>query len=154
MLSKAELPSSVRENLTHLAKRIDDVANAANASARMLIYMNHADMLNLDPEIHKKMLEMARITVEAVKKLNSMVNKLINAEEGEIKKLGDEVNTLEHKCDELRFGINRILVSNTPNINPFSAIEIHSCISSLEAISDNAEDVADYIIMLTVAKRT
>ena len=154
MLSKAELTSIIRENLIHLANRIDNIANATNASARILIYMNHNDYLRLDEQIHKNIIEMARISVEAVKKLNFMVNKLLTAEEAEIQKLGEEVNILEHKCDEIHFAINRILVSNNFDINPFSAIEIHDCILQLETISDNAEDVADYIIMLTVAKRT
>ncbi|MFX1302647.1 MAG: DUF47 domain-containing protein [Promethearchaeota archaeon] len=154
MLSKAELSTTIRENLIHLTQRIDDIANAANAGARIFIYMNHADFLKLDEEVHKKFLEMARISVDSVKKVNIMVNKLLTATEEEIYQLGEEINMLEHKCDELRHGINRILVSNNPNINPFSAIEIHNCISTLEAVSDNAEDVADYIIMLTVAKKT
>jgi predicted phosphate transport protein (TIGR00153 family) len=154
MLSKADLPATIRENLMHLAKRIDDIANATNAGARILIYMNHADFLKLEGEVHLKILEMARISVDAVKKLNLMVNTLLKAKEAETYKLGEEVNSLEHKCDELRFGINRILVSNSFAINPFSAIEIHSFISALEAVSDNAEEVADYIIMLMVAKRT
>jgi predicted phosphate transport protein (TIGR00153 family) len=154
MLSKAELTPIIRENLTHLVKRIDDVANAANASARIFIYMNHTDFLNLDDEVHKKLLEMARTSVDTVKKLNLMVNKLLSSEEEEVQNLGEEVNNLEHKCDELHFAINRILVHNNPNINPFSAIEIHNCIVEIENISDNAEDVADYIIMLTVSKRS
>ncbi|MFX0012199.1 MAG: DUF47 domain-containing protein [Candidatus Hermodarchaeota archaeon] len=153
MLSKAELTPRIRENLTHLVKRIDDVANAANASARILIYMNHTDFLSLDNEVHVKTLEMAKKSVEAVKLLNLMVNDLMAAKEEEIPKLGEEVNNLEHQCDELHFAINRLLVSNNPNINPFSAIEIHDCIFELENVSDNAEDVADYIIMLTISKR-
>jgi predicted phosphate transport protein (TIGR00153 family) len=154
MLSQAELTPTIRVNLTHLVKRIDDVANAANASSRILIYMNHADFLKLDKEVHAKILEMAEISVETVKLINQMVNDLMAAKEEEIQKLGEDVNTLEHKCDELHFAINRILVSNHPDINPFSAIEIHNCIYELENISDNAEDVADYIIMLTISKRT
>lgn len=154
MLSKAELSSIIRENLIHLAKRIDDIANATNASARILIYMNQTDFMKLDEEVHKKILDMAHISVEAVKKLNIMVNALMSGNGAEIQKLGAEVNALEHQVDELRFAVNRILVSNTHSINPFSAIEIHNCIGALESISDNAEDVADYIIMLTVAKRT
>ncbi|MFX1326887.1 MAG: DUF47 domain-containing protein [Promethearchaeota archaeon] len=154
MLSKAELTSTIRENLIHLTQRIDDIANATNAGARIMIYMNHIDFLKLDEEVHKKCIEMVKISVDAVKKVNLMVNKLMTAEEKQIKILGVDVNVLEHKCDELRFAINRILVGNTLDINPFSAIEIHNFISILETISDNAEDVADYIIMLTVAKRT
>ncbi len=154
MISKAEISITIRENLVHLTQRIDDIANATNACARILLYMNHSDFLNLEKEVHSKLLEIVRITVEAVKKVNKMVNEILKIGEAEIQKLGEEVNILEHKCDELRFDINKILVSNHPDINPFSAIEIHNFISIIEAISDNAEDVADYIIMLTVAKRT
>ncbi|MHA1195978.1 MAG: DUF47 domain-containing protein [Promethearchaeota archaeon] len=154
MLSKAELSSTIRENFMHLAKRIDDIANAANASARILIYLNHADFFKLDAEIKNRILEMTRVSVESVKKLNLMVDKLMHAEEVEIQKLGEDVNSLEHKCDELHFAINRMLIENNIDVNPFSAIEIYNSISLIEVISDNAEDVADYIIMLTVAKRT
>jgi predicted phosphate transport protein (TIGR00153 family) len=154
MLSMAELTSTIRENLTHLAKRIDDIANAANAGARILIYMDHSIFLKLDESILQKGLELARTSVETVKKLNLMVNSLISAEEAEINRLNEEVNLLEHKCDEIHFSINRALLSNHLDINPFTAIEIHDCFLLMETISDNAEDVADYIIMLTVAKRT
>ncbi len=154
MISKAELPSKIRENLMHLVERIDDIANAANASARIFIYMNHADFFSLYKDVHENILKMARISVEAVKKVNFMVNSLLSVEKSEIHDIGEEVNLLEHKCDELQFKINRILVSDHPNINPFSAIEIYNCISIIEAITDNAEDVADYIIMLMASKKS
>jgi len=153
MLSKAELSNTIRENLIHLTQKIDDVANAANASARILIYINHSEFLKLDEEIHKKIIEMTRISIEAVKKLSKMVNSLLSAEESEIRDLGREVNILEHQCDEIHFAINRMLISNNPSVNPFLAIEIYNSISLIEVISDNAEDVADYIIMLILAKR-
>jgi len=154
MLTQAELTSTIRENLMHLVKRIDDIANAANASARILISMNHNDFFSLDEQVHQNMTDMARLSVDAGKKIFQMVEHLIKAEEEEITILGEEVNAMEHKCDEKRYAINRLLVSNGAEMNPFSAIIIHNCISALEAISDNCEEVADYIIMLTVAKRT
>ncbi len=151
-ISKVELPSKIRENLMHLVKRIDDIANAANASARIFIYMNHNDFFNLDEDIHQKILEMIRISVETVIKVKYMVNKLLIAEETELQEIGEKVSELEHKCDELQFKINRMLVSDHPDINPFSAIEIYNSISIIEVITDNAEDVADYIIMLILSK--
>lgn len=154
MLSKAELPSKIRENLMRLVKRIDDIANAANASSRILISMNHKDFMDIGEDIHSNILDISKISVEAVKKVNLMVNELLKAEEERIQQLGEEVNILEHQIDEKHYAINRSLVSNNLDINPFSAIVIHNCISAMEAISDNAEDVADYIIMLTVAKKT
>jgi predicted phosphate transport protein (TIGR00153 family) len=153
MLSQAELPSKIRENLMHLVKRIDDIANAANASSRILISMNHKDFMDLGDDVHKNIMDISKISVDSVKKINLMVNELLKADQTKIQQLGKEVNILEHQCDEKHYSISRSLVSNNQNINPFSAIVIHNCISAMEAISDNAEDVADYIIMLTVAKR-
>ena len=153
MISQAELPSKIRENLMHLVKRIDDIANAANACSRILISMNHKDFLDLGEDIHSSILDISKISVEAVKKVNLMVNELLKADEEKIQQLGEDVNILEHQCDEKHYAISRSLVSNNFDINPFSAIVIHNCISTMEAISDNAEDVADYIIMLTLAKR-
>jgi predicted phosphate transport protein (TIGR00153 family) len=153
MLSKAELPTRVHENLNNLVKKIDDIANSTNDSARILIYMDQAAFQKLENEVHQKMLDIVRISVTAVKKLNLMVNKLVSSEDAEIQKLGEEVNRIEHQCDELHFAINRLLVSNNPIENAFTAIEIYNCFNALETITDNAEDVADYIIMLTTAKR-
>jgi len=154
MLSKAELTPVIRENLTHLVKRIDDVANAANASARILTYMNYKDFFKLDDSVLKNILKMSEVSVQCVKKLNIMVNMLITTEHKEIQKIGEEINILEHKIDELHFLVNKNLVSKHPDINPFSAIMIHNCINAMEAISDNSEEVADYIIMLTIAKKS
>lgn len=154
MLSQAKLVAIVRENLMHLVHRIDDIANAANSSARTIISMNHRDFMNLGEDVHNNIIDIARFSVEAVKKVNVMVNNLITGDKIDIQKLGEEVNSLEHKCDEKHYAINRSLVSNNYNINPFSAITISNCISAMEAISDNAEEVADYIIMLTLTKRT
>ena len=154
MLSQAQLTSTIRENLMHLVKRIDDIANTANSSARLLISMNHKDFFNLGDEILNHILTMAHHTVEATKKVNQMVNKLMSSDKPEIQKLGEDISILEHKCDEKRYAINRLLVSNASSVtNPFSAISIHNCIGAIEAITDNVEEVADYIIMLTVAKR-
>jgi len=154
MLSKAELPSTIRENLMHLVKKIDDVANAANTSARIMISMKHSDFFNLGNDFLNIVLEMGDFTIEAVKNLDKMVNKLLTTEDAEIEKIAELVSQLEHKIDEKRYAINRNLVSDNPNINPFSAITIHNSIDALEAISDNAEEVADYIIMLKLTKRT
>lgn len=155
MLSQAQLTSTIRENLIHLVKRIDDIANTANSSARLLISMNHKDFFSLGEEVLNHILTMAHYTVEATKKVNLMVNGLISSDRTELHKLSEEISILEHKCDEKRYAINRLLVSNGSSVvNPFSAITIHNCIGAIEAITDNTEEVADYIIMLTVAKRT
>ena len=112
MLSQAQLTSTIRENLIHLVKRIDDIANAANSSARLLISMNHKDLFSLGEEVHGHILKMAHHSVEASKKVNQMVNGLINSESADLNQLGEDVSRLEHKCDEKRYAINRILVSN------------------------------------------
>ncbi|MFX1502567.1 MAG: DUF47 domain-containing protein, partial [Promethearchaeota archaeon] len=125
MLSQAELPSKIQANLVQLVKRIDDIANAANASSRILISMNHKDFMSLGKDIHNNLLDISKISVDAVKKVNLMVNELLKTKEPKIQELGEEVNILEHQCDEKHYAINRSLVSNNLDISPFSAIVIH-----------------------------
>lgn len=151
-LSESELKVSVSENLSHLTKRIDDVANAANGCARIILYMNYEEFRRIDPDVHKKMLEMIHHTVEAVKVLKEMVNNLLSGRHETMQDTAKKVNLLEHKCDELHFGINRILVGSGSkyNINPFAAYEIMEMLTKLENISDNAESVADYLVTLSM----
>ncbi|MCP4764161.1 MAG: DUF47 family protein [archaeon] len=157
-LSKAELLPVIRENVSQLAKKIDDVANSANACARILVYMKHNDFFKLDKEIHSKMLEMASVSGKAAKELNLMLITMNNTEYNENDKLQDmskSVNVWEHNSDELHFAINRTLVKKGQEyeINPFSAQIIMNAITELENITDNAEEVADYIVTLALSSR-
>ena len=150
MLSEAELKAPVRENLSHLVKRIDDVANAANACARIIVYMNYEDFRKLDTEVHSKMIEMCEVTVDCVKILNQMLNYMLSQNNDNVQEMAKKINLLEHQADELHFAINRILVASGGNlgINPFSAYEIMKMFTKLENISDAAESVADYLVIL------
>lgn len=150
MLSEAELKTQIRENLSHLTQRIDDIANAANACARILVYMNFDDFRKLDQEVHDKMIEISHISLDCTKQLRKMLQSLFNGTSEEITEQSKRVNLLEHKADELHFAINRILVAagSKYGINPFSAYEIMKMLTKLENISDAAETVADYLVIL------
>ncbi|MHA1342210.1 MAG: DUF47 domain-containing protein [Promethearchaeota archaeon] len=152
MLSEAELKTSVRENLSRLTKRIDDIANAASAFSRIIIYLNYEDLRKIDAEVQKKIVDMGAITVECVKKLFNMLKKMIKEEIFNVQESANEINLLEHKCDEMHFAMNRILVAsgNSCNINPFSAYEIMKMLTKLENVSDAAEAVADYLVILDI----
>ncbi|MBD3350886.1 MAG: DUF47 family protein [Candidatus Lokiarchaeota archaeon] len=156
MLSEAELKIPIRENLSHLVKRIDDVANAANACARILVYMNYEDFRKLDDEVHVKMVEMGQVTIEAVKTLNLMLKNMIDETEDDVQEMANKVNLYEHKADELHFAINRILVAGGSkyDINPFSSYEIMKMLTKFENISDAAESVADYLVILEILTQT
>lgn len=150
MLSEAEMKTKVRENLSHLTKRIDDVANAANACARILVYMNFEDFRKIDQEVHEKMVQMSHISLDCVKQLRLMLDSMLNGSSKQINEKSNQVNLLEHKADELHFAINRILVAGGDKygINPFSAHEMMKMLTKLENISDAAETVADYLVIL------
>jgi len=152
ILSQVELKTQVHENLSHLIKRIDDVADAASATSRIIIYLNFEDLRKIDPDVQKKIIEIGVFSVDCVKKLYQMLEKMMKYDKYDAQADAAEINLIEHKCDEIHFSMNRILVNTGPNynINPFSAYEIMKMLTKLENITDAAENVADYLVILNI----
>jgi len=145
-LSKGELAPSIREDLAHLIKRLDDIANHANAFGRRLNLIENFDILS---PISKKMLEMTEISLVAVEKVRYLVDELLKEESTKIVELVHEVGKLEHDVDIINYDIKRDLQKiDASNISPFTANIIYEMINRLESISDSAEDVADLIRLL------
>ena len=145
-LSKGELAPSIREDLAHLIKRLDDIANHANAFGRRLNLIENLDILF---PISEKMIEMVDVTLVAVEKVRILVDELLKEESTQIVELVQEVGKLEHDVDILNYALKRDLQKiDATNISPFTANIIYEMINRLESISDSAEDVADLIRLL------
>jgi len=149
-LSKGELAPTVREDLAHLVKRLDDIANHANAAGRRL---NLIEDLSLLSPISDKMDEMMHITIIAVEKTRSLVDELLEEDSQVIIDMVQEVGKLEHQIDNLNYAIKRDLQKiDFKNISPFTATIVYEMINRMESISDAAEDVADLIRLLYVER--
>jgi len=146
-ISKGELNPSVRTDLSHLIKRLDDVANCATGVARRIntIPMNFWEQTS--KESIDLILEMSKTTVECSSYLDKIVIDLLG-ERKKVKEYASQINLLEHEIDLSNIKLRRSLQKTDYNVNSFSIFTVGNTIDILEAISDSIESVADYIMLL------
>ncbi|MFX1588893.1 MAG: DUF47 domain-containing protein [Promethearchaeota archaeon] len=146
-ISRGELNPTIRQNLSHLIKRMDDVANCCTGVARRIstipvkFWEQSSDLtVNL-------ILEMSQTTVECVQYLDKIVIDLLG-ERNRIKEYAKLINQHEHKVDLLNIKLRQSLQETDYSINYFTAFTVGNVFDILEAISDSIESVADYIMVL------
>ncbi|MFX0147917.1 MAG: DUF47 domain-containing protein [Candidatus Hodarchaeota archaeon] len=152
-ISRGELNPSVRQNLSHLIKRMDDVANCCNGVARRITTIPLKFWEQTNPETIKLILEMMKATVKCVEFLDKIVIDLLE-ERKNIKEYAKQINFHEHTVDILNIKLRKSLQETHYDVNFFTAFTAGNVFDILEAISDSIEGVADYImVLLTSAER-
>ncbi len=145
-LTKGELSPSVREDLAHLVKRLDSVANNANATAKRLGLLTYDVLAPIADEIKK----MSQITLDCVKLLQNTIDLQMGHAVDKVIESVNEINRLEHEVDVLNYAVKQKLITIRPEYSPYTAILLFEMVNLLENISDNAEDTADFIKMINV----
>jgi len=152
-ISRGELNPSVRQNLSHLIKRMDDVANCSTGVARRINTIPLKFWEECSKETIDLILEMMKTTVDCVQFLDKIVLDLLE-ERKNIMKFSTQINQLEHTVDLLNIKLRKNLQETEYTVNFFTIFTAGNVFDILEAISDSIEGVADYIlVLLTSAER-
>ncbi len=146
-VSSGELNPSVRQNLSHLIKRMDDVANCCTGVARRINTIPMKFWEESSNETIKTILEMMKTTVECGQFLDKLVLDLLEEREN-IKEFSQKVNQFEHTVDLLNIKLRKYLQETAYTVNYFTIFTAGNVFDILEAISDAIEAVADYILVL------
>ena len=146
-VSKGELNPSVRQNLSHLVKRMDDVANCCTGVARRINTIPIKFWEESSKETIETILEMMSTTVECGHFLDKLVLDLLEEREN-IKEYSQKVNQFEHTVDLLNIKLRKGLQETEYTVNYFTIFTAGNVFDILEAISDAIEAVADYILVL------
>lgn len=146
-ISKGELHPNIRTDLSHLIKRLDDVANCANGVARRMATIPMTFWEQSSTETLDLISEMMKITVECGEYLDKIVIDLLG-ERKNVKEYNDQINRLEHDVDVLNIRLRESLQNTNYDINAFTVFTVGNTMDIIEAISDAMEFVADYIMLL------
>jgi len=146
-VSSGELNPSVRQNLSHLVKRMDDVANCCTGVARRINTIPMKFWEESSEETIEIILEMMKTTVECGQFLDKLVLDLLEEREN-IKEFSQKVNEFEHTVDLLNIKLRKGLQETEYTVNFFTIFTAGNVFDILEAISDAIEAVADYILVL------
>ena len=152
-VSRGELDPSVRQNLSHLIKRIDDVANCCTGVARRIATVPIKFWEQSSDKTINLVSEIMKTTVDCAQFLDKIVIDLVQDRKN-VKEIAAQINYYEHEVDLLNIKLRRSLQETDYHINFFTIFTVGNIFDILEAISDSIEEVADYImVLLTSAKR-
>lgn len=147
-LAKGSLPPRDREDIMHLVKRLDVMADFVKDSARNIIILMDADV---PTDVWKAFLDMSSNVVKCAATLKESL-KLLSENPSEARTLSLKVEEEENKVDKHYLGIKSLLLKRGDKINPAVLIILKDLADYMEDAADSCADVGDYIRVLTVSK--
>jgi len=146
-LAGGELPPTDREDLMHLIKRVDMVADWSREATRIL---NATPM----PEVPETLKKAAVQMVEGVRECATALRKSINSmaeKPREALQAAEDVERLEEKVDDL-FENSRRLLAKEEKLKVGAAILMNELFEAIELAADSCEDACDQVRVIIVRR--
>lgn len=147
-LTRGSMLSKDREDIMHLVKRLDEMADHVKDGARAVILLLDTDV---PEEIWKKILETAKELVGAATTLRKAIEKL-GTDPAEAMELAKKIDVIENRVDQKYLEEKALLLKHSGNMEIATALLIKDLIEELEHVADSCDDTADYVRILTVAR--
>ncbi|MEM1550337.1 MAG: DUF47 family protein [Candidatus Bathyarchaeia archaeon] len=147
-LTKGILPPRDREDIMHMVKRLDVMADFIKDSARsILVIMNH----EAPDEILRAFLNMASDLVKCAATLKESL-RLLSEDPIKAREMSLKVEVEENKVDEHHLKIKSLLLKYGDKMNPAALLILKDLADYMEDAADSCADVGDYVGVLTVPK--
>jgi predicted phosphate transport protein (TIGR00153 family) len=145
-LSKgAALVADYREDLLHLVKRLDTLADHTKDAARCLQMLGDA---KIPEELCQKTVFMTGKLVEAAQSLRGGIEK-ISSNASEAIAEARKVQNFEHDLDEEYLNAKTLFVKYGNDVNCGAMVIFDDLIEFIEHAADMCADTADYIVILS-----
>ncbi len=149
-LTRGSLPSKDREDIMHLVKRLDVMADFVKDSARTILILTQAE---IPKEIWNLYVEVAKDLVECASALRKSIEKL-ETNLTEARAFSEKVDQVESKVDEKYLKMKGLLLKHSREIDPAALLMLRDLIEDMEEVADSCDDTADYVRILTVTRGT
>ncbi|MEM2875792.1 MAG: DUF47 family protein [Candidatus Bathyarchaeia archaeon] len=147
-LTKGSLLPKTREDIMHLVKRLDVMADHVKDSARNVIVLSK---VNLPREVWVDYGKLASDLVNCATLLRRSLEKL-GDDPAEARRLSQEVDEAEKVVDQKYLNIKASLLERWRDLGAATIIILKDLLDEMEEIADACDDTADYIRILTVPK--
>ena len=145
-LSKgAALVADYREDLLHLVKRLDTLADHTKDAARCLEMLGETE---IPEELAKKTVFMTLKLVETAQTLQSSIEKIATNPAEAIEE-ANKVEAIEHDLDAEYLKTKSLFVKYSENMNCGAMVIFDDLIEFIEHAADMCADTADYISVLS-----
>lgn len=146
--TRGSLPLNDREDLMHLVKRLDVMADHVKDSGRHVLLLMQ---VNVPTDFWSAFAEMAKDLVECAKALKASIEKL-SSDPVEARTLSQKVDEVEKRVDEKNFQIKGLLLKSDKNVAPSALLVLKDLVESMEEVADSCDDTADYVRVLTITR--
>jgi len=145
MSKHTALTADYREDILHLVKRLDTLADHVKDAARCLEILQDAQ---IPQELIQNTLDMTSTLVECTSALRTSIEK-ISSDPTEAIQYSTKVEEIENKIDKEYTNMKKLLIKYGKQMNVGAIIIFDDLIEFIEQAADMCADTADYIITLS-----
>jgi len=149
-LTRGSLPSKDREDIMHLVKRLDEMADHVKDAARAVVVLLDAKVVR---EMWEQFAEISRDLVDCATTLREAIEKL-GTNPLEAMELAKKIDEIEGRVDEKYLKSKMLLLRHSDEMNAATIFLLKDLIEEMEHVADSCDDTADYVRILTVARET
>jgi len=146
-LTKGALSTLEREDIMHLVKRLDVMADYVKDAARNVLVLLDADV---PKELWKAFAEMSTSLVRTAAVLRESLRNL-GEDNSKARAMSEKVEEEENKVDKKHLEIKSLLIKHGKDMNPSALLIMKDLLDSMEEAADSCADTGDYIRVLTVS---
>ncbi len=147
-LTRGSLPSKDREDIMHLVKRLDEMADHVKDASRAVVLLLDAKVVK---EMWKQFAETAKDLVTCATTLRNAIEKL-GTDPPRAMKLAKQIDELENRVDEKYLKSKEMLIKYSNKMDAATILLLKDLIEEMEHVADACDDTADYVRILTVAR--
>jgi len=148
--TRGNLPAKDREDLMHLVKRLDVMADHVKDSARSVLILLETEV---PEEIWESYVKIVENLVKCASTLRKAIEKL-GIQPLEAKKLAQEVDKIEGVIDEEYLNSKSLLIKYGSKIDSATLLILKDLLESMENVADTCDDTADYVRVLAVSRES
>lgn len=147
-LTKDTMPPQDREDIMHLVKRLDEMADHVKDAARALDLMLKTQIINVfwDPLsfVATKLVEITKILRKAIEALGTNPLKA--------KKLAITIDKIEGEIDEKYQHVKELLLKYSDDMSMATVLFLRDFAEEMEHVADACDDTADYVRILAATR--
>ena len=147
-LTRGSLRSKDREDIMHLVKRLDEMADHVKDASRAVILLLEAevpkDMWIQFAQTAKDLVDCAKTLREAIENLGTNPEKTME--------LAKQVDEIEGKVDEKYVKSKALLLKICRGTDAAAILLLKDLIEEMEHVADACDDTADYVRIITVSR--
>ena len=147
-LTRGSLQSKDREDIMHLVKRLDQMADHVKDASRAVILLLET---KVPKEMWKQFAQTAKDLVDCAKTLLKAIEKL-GTDPPKAMELAKQIDEIEGLVDEKYLKSKELLLKYSNEIDAATILLLKDLIEEMEHVADACDDTADYVRILTVSR--